>query len=307
MWFYNKSIPFNPRKDIPPLIGKVVLVTGANSGLGKQSVLDFARHKPREIWLAARNVEKARQAVDDIQKEVPGAPIKILELDLTSFESVKNAAAIFQTESNRLHILMLNAGIMATLPGLTKEGYELQFGTNHMGHALLTKLLLPVLETTAKAEDVRIISLSSDGHTFWRKGGFDFESLKTPAEKVGAGQRYFRSKLANILWARQMAKLYPQFTVAAIHPGVVQTNLTEGSTGAPRIVLFLVNVFYVFLTTVEDGAKNQLWASVSNDIVSGEYYTPIGVPGNASADGVDDELAKKVWDWTERELGPHSS
>lgn len=307
MSFCNKSISFNPVKDIPSLAGKVILVTGGNSGLGKQSVLDFARHEPREIWLAARNADKARHAVKEIQQEVPGAPIKILELDLTSFESVKQAAAAFTRDSDRLDILMLNAGIMMTPPGLTKEGYELQFGTNHMGHALLTKLLLPVLETTAKTGDVRIISLSSYGHTFWRKGDFDFKSLKTPAEEVGAGHRYFRSKLANVLWARQMAKLYPQFVVAAIHPGAVQTNLTEASTGVSSILQFFGKMLYAFLTRVEDGAKNQLWASVSKDVVSGEYYTPVGILGNASKDGTDDELAKEVWEWTEKELTLHST
>ncbi|MBE3050180.1 SDR family NAD(P)-dependent oxidoreductase, partial [Candidatus Bathyarchaeota archaeon] len=239
--------------------------------------------------------------------QIPGAPIKILELDLASFESVKAAAATFMSESDRLDILMLNAGIMATSPGLTKEGYEVQFGTNHMGHALLAKLLLPVLETTAKTGDVRIVSLSSVGHTQWRKGGFDFESLKTPAESFGALPRYYRSKLANVLWARQMAKVYTQFTVAAIHPGGgVQTNLAEGSSGVPAIVRGLVRVMYVFLTSVEDGVKNQLWASVSKDVKSGEYYTPVGVRGQASVDGMDDELAKAVWDWTENELRPYS-
>ena len=308
MWARNTSIPFNPSKDIPSLAGKVILVTGGSSGLGRQSVLEFARHSPREIWLAARNVKKARQTVDEIQKEVLGVPIGVLELDLSSFESIKQAAALFKKESDRLDILMLNAGIMATSPGLTKEGYEMQFGTNHMGHVLLTKLLLPVLESTVEAGgNVRIVSLSSEGHASWRKGGFDFESLKTRAEELSALQRYFRSKLANVLWARQMAKEYPQFTVAAVHPGVVQTNLAEGSTGVPRIVVLMTRVLARFLKTVEDGAKNQLWASVADDVTSGEYFTPVGVTGNASADGMDDKLAQEVWDWTEKELGAYCS
>lgn len=301
----NKSVRFNPRDDIPSLEGRVVLVTGANIGLGKQAVLEFARHKPRQIWLAARNLDKARTAAEEIQQQVPGAPIKILQLDLASFDSVKKAASTFMSESDRLDILMLNAGVMAASAGLTEEGYEMQFGTNHMGHALFARLLLPVLETTAKVAAVRIVSLSSLGHRLWRKGGFDFESLKTPADEMGPYPRYFRSKLANVLWARQMAKEYPWLTVVAVHPGAVQTNLVEGTTGSWAVTRIALKLTRFAFTSVEDGVKNQLWAAVSDDVQSGEYYEPVGVSGQTSADGLDNGLAKEVWDWTQKELDSH--
>ena len=300
--FRSKSLPFNPQDDIPTLTGKVILITGANSGLGKQSVIEFARHQPREIWLAARDVKKAQQVVDEIHAEGLHVSMKVLELDLSSFRSIKKAAATFLKESDRLHILMLNAGIMATGPGLTEDGYEVQFGTNHMGHALLTKLLLPVLETTAEAEHVRIVSLSSQGHTFWRRSGLDFDSMKCAAENLETGQRYFRSKLANILWAKQMAERYPQFVTVPVHPGVVQTNLASKVTG---FLGPLVRLPYRFSTTLEDGVKNQLWAAVSEDAKSGEYYTPVGVTGQTSAAGMNEQLAKELWDWTEKELASH--
>ncbi|KAK9366664.1 hypothetical protein V1509DRAFT_232365 [Lipomyces kononenkoae] len=312
MFFWSKSRPFEPEKDIPPLNGKVILVTGGNIGLGKQCVLEFARHRPAQIWLAARDLGKAQAAADEIKQQVPDAPIKLLQLDLASFESVKKAAKIFSAESDRLDILMLNAGIMATPPGLTKDGYEIQFGTNHMGHALLTKLLLPVLEKTTKSvanTDVHIVSLSSRGHVYAPAGGFQFDTLKTTADSLGPFARYGQSKLANILWARQLAKQYPSFTVAAIHPGVVSTNLFAGATDAPlifRIVFGGLNVLGL-KSTVENGARNQLWASVSEDVQSGEYYDPVGVGGLASAYGKDDNLAKKIWDWTEEELGEHAA
>jgi len=303
--FGGKSGAFNPQTDIPPLDGKVVLVTGGNAGLGKQAVLEFARHKPGQIWLASRNLTKAQAAADEIKKQVPAAPIKVLELDLASFESVNRAAKTFLSESDRLDILMCNAGIMATTPGLTKDGYETQFGTNHMGHALLTTLLLPVLNKTANGApgaDVRIISLASHAHVFLPKGGFRFDSLKTPAEDLGAFGRYYQSKLANVLWARQLAKVYPQFTVASIHPGVVRTQLSRGATGTPTVLQALFKFGAQFLTPVDQGVKNQLWASVSQQVQSGEYYEPVGVPGLASDDGKDDALAKRLWDWTEKEL-----
>jgi NAD(P)-dependent dehydrogenase (short-subunit alcohol dehydrogenase family) len=181
----------------------VILVTGGNLGLGKQCVLEYARHNPAQIWLAARNVEKAKAAVEEIQKQLPKpAPIKLLELDLSSLQSVKDAASTFLAESDRLHILMLNTGIMAAPPGLRKDGYELQFGTNYIGHALLAKLVLSTLEKKAKLSDadVRIIMLSSHGHMYAPKPeGIRFDTVQTKADEIGAYGRYGQSNLAIIL------------------------------------------------------------------------------------------------------------
>ncbi|KAK4032712.1 hypothetical protein C8A01DRAFT_40854 [Parachaetomium inaequale] len=319
MFWSNKSVPFNAAKDIPPLDGKVILITGGNVGLGKQAVLEYARHNPRLIWLAARSVQKANAAADEIRLQVPNAPIQVLELDLASFASIKEAAATVLSTSPRLDILMLNAGIMAAPPGLTADGYELQFGTNHMGHALLTKLLLPLLTRTATPDttnprpDVRIITLSSHGHVYASKPGIAFPTLKTRAEPMGALGRYYQSKLANVLWARQLARAYPQFTVASIHPGVVQTNLLENAAGAPAVVRAITKVVVGLglLTPVEQGVRNQLWASVApvrdgeSGVVSGEYYEPVGVAGMGSRDGRDEGLARRLWEWTEGELEGH--
>ncbi|KAK4119806.1 NAD(P)-binding protein, partial [Parathielavia appendiculata] len=304
MLFCSNSVSFNSETDIPPLTDKVILVTGGNVGLGKQAVLEYARHHPRLIWLAARSVPKANAAVAEIKEQVPDAAIRVIELDLTSFVSIKRAAATVLASSPRLDILMLNAGIMAAPPGLTADGYELQFGTNHMGHALLTKLLLPLLTQTASAAstDVRIVSLSSHGHISAAKPGIDFASLKTRAEAMGALGRYFQSKLANVLWARQLARECPQLTVAAVHPGVVQTQLMERATGAPWIIRALTRAGMGLLATLEEGVRNQLWASVAPGVESGEYYEPVGVKGKASVYGVDDGLARRLWEWTEREL-----
>ena len=111
-----------------------------------QSILDLARHGPAEIWMGARNLDKAREAADNIKKQIPDAPpIKLLKIDLESLDSVKQAAKTFLAQATRLDILMLNAGIMATPPGQTADGYEIQWATNYLGHALLAKLLLPNL------------------------------------------------------------------------------------------------------------------------------------------------------------------
>jgi NAD(P)-dependent dehydrogenase (short-subunit alcohol dehydrogenase family) len=320
----SNSVAFEAEKDIPSLDGKVILVTGGNVGLGKQAVLEYARHNPGLIWLGARSVQKANAAIDEIRQQVPNAAIQVLELDLSSFASIKKAAATVLSTSPRLDILMLNAGIMATPPGLTKDGYESQFGTNHMGHALLTKLLLPLLTKTATTTDnalkqphlptsavadVRVISLSSDGHTMAPKGGIMFDTLKTDADALGALGRYGQSKLANVLWGRQLARAQPQLTVAVVHPGIVQTQLMERAMGVPAVVrgLTRVAVGMNLLTPVDRGVRNQLWASVATKgLVSGEYYQPVGVGGKASAYGKDEELARKLWEWTEKELEGHA-
>ncbi|PHH87597.1 hypothetical protein CDD83_8650 [Cordyceps sp. RAO-2017] len=305
MLFFGGNSSFNPESDIPSLEGKVVLVTGGNVGLGKQAVLEYARHKPRQIWLAARSLDRAQAAADEIRQQVQDAPIKLLQMDLASMESVKKAADSFAKEAGRLDILMLNAGIMATAPALSKDGYELQFGTNHMGHALLTKLLRPTMDKTVKDNpkaDVRIVSLSSTAHKSAPKDGIVFDSLKTDGRNMGAFERYNQSKLANILFARQLAKECPQFTVSAIHPGVVKTNLMTGASGMPAPLRVLKPVIGYFLTSVEEGVKNQLWASASKGVESGEYYEPIGVGGRTIALGTNDELAERLWKWTEKEL-----
>lgn len=302
----HKPTRFDSTHDIPSLEGKVILITGGNAGLGRQAVLDFARHKPSQIWIASRSLEKANLTAQEIRSQLSDTPIlRPLELDLSSFESVKSAAQEFLSESNRLDILMLNAGIMATSTGLTKEGYEIQFGTNHMGHALLARLLLPALTATARNvehADVRIVSVASRGHAFVPDGGFRFDMLRSEAAELGPYGRYQQSKLANVLWARQMAKLHPQITVTSVHPGLVQTQLMDGATGNPIYVKLLVKLGYRLLKTVDEGVKNQLWAAVAKDIKSGEYYEPVGLMGQASADGRDDALAKKTWDWTDKEL-----
>ncbi|KAL5610534.1 hypothetical protein FOBRF1_006651 [Fusarium oxysporum] len=303
---------FNPAKDIPSLSGKVILVTGGNIGLGKQSILELVQHNPSQIWLAARNLAKAESAVADIRRVVPGAPIQLLELDLASLESVKKAAATFSRSAARLDILMLNAGIMATPPGVTKDGYEIQFGTNHVGHALLTKLLLPILLKSAgdANADVRVVVLASKLHTMAPDGGIQFDTLGKQAEDMDTWARYGQSKLANILFARELAKRYPQLNVVSVHPGLVDTNLSSSWLDSTvllrgiRPILMLVSK--MFIKSVEDGVKNQLWASFAKPIAAGEYYEPVGVIGKASSCAKDDELAKKLWKWTEMQLEGHN-
>ncbi|KIY48181.1 NAD(P)-binding protein [Fistulina hepatica ATCC 64428] len=309
MWGGYKK--FDPVKDIPDLSGKVILVTGGKSlltdrnvGLGKETILQLARHNPTQIYLAARTQSKAEQAIADIKKDVPDARITYLLLDLTSFASIKKAADLFLVQPSRLDLLINNAGIMATPPGKTAEGYEIQFGTNHMGHALLTKLLLPTLLETAKqpGTDVRVISVSSRAHNFTLHPiTYDQDKLNSRR----ATSRYALSKLANIQYARELAERYPQITSVSLHPGVISTDLYSSMENRG----FFFRIVIPFMKSrvwanVRDGAKTQLWAAtVSKDkLQNGAYYEPIGVKKQGSKFARNDEASKKLWEWTQEEL-----
>lgn len=323
----NGTTPFNPDKDIPSLGGKVILITGANTGLGKRSALELAKHNPAALWVTARSTEKANAAVEEVKKQSPNASIKPLELDLTSFKSIKSAAKKFQDSSSRLDVLMLNAGILGAKPSLTEDGYEIHIGTNHVGHALLLKLLTPLLTKTASgssAKDVRAIILTSIGWKFNVDQGLEIDTFKS-VEGAGPVMRYVQSKLANMLYAQEMAKHYPQFTTVSVHPGEVDTELFSREPGDEQVAYLQKNVAPARVKPIDDGVKNQLWAASTSDLVSGEYYEPVGVLGldkpleNAggmaktpyTASDKDKrmhaELSAKLWDWTEKELQEHDA
>ncbi|KXJ88149.1 hypothetical protein Micbo1qcDRAFT_166793 [Microdochium bolleyi] len=304
----SKGVAFDPKVDIPSLKDKVILVTGGSSGLGAQSILEFARHEPREIWLGARSATKAQATIDDIKAKVPSATIKFVQMELASFASVRTAAKTVLDGTDRLDILLLNAGIMAVPVRVTDDGYEIQFGTNHMGHALLTKLLQPLLLKTAEQHGgVRVVALSSSSHSFAPTKGIDFDAVKTSHDSVNTGVRYGQSKLANILFVKELARRYPQYTVAAVHPGAVLTNLGAAMQENSWLIRAIVPILSLFVSDVQSGAKGPLWASTSKDVVSGTYYVPVGVTGAGKPLSNDMALAKKLWEWTERELEAKST
>ncbi|KAK3388651.1 hypothetical protein B0T20DRAFT_364587 [Sordaria brevicollis] len=338
------GVSFNPRKDIAPasIHGKTILVTGGNAGLGKQSILEFVRQPasslPSRIWLCSRSLERAQSAIDDISAAVQASGvnpdfdassiIKPLELDLTSFDSIKRAAKTVLSESDRLDILMLNAGIMATATGVTSEGYEIQFGTNHLGHALLTKLLLPLLLKTARSAkgndlpqpsdgsppltpDVRVVILSSEGHRLTPLSGIAFDTLKSDQSPMLTWQRYGQSKLANILFGKQLAAHYPdELSVVSLHPGAVNTQLFHPFRDSGWFGWAATGVLKFFLSTVEDGARNQVWAATAPKEQIQEkdgkggcgYFLPVGKRIGESGWAKDEELGKRLWEWTVREL-----
>lgn len=278
-----------------------------NAGLGKEAALHLAKQNPSRILIGSRSEAKGRAVVAEIIEAVPGAQLTIIQMDLASLASVKEAANKILATTFRLDVLMNNAGIMAVPPATTVDGYEIQFGTNHMGHALLTKLLLPLLLKTAEQlksdSDVRIVTLTSHSHTRAPKGGIDFSRLRSADPESSPLTKYGVSKLANILHVKQLAKRYPSIIAVAIHPGMVNTNLsTTMRESFPLARVLMPIVSYFRAADVDQGVLNQLWGTVSAEAGSGQYYEPVGVVGNGSQLTEDVELAEKLWVWTEEEL-----
>jgi NAD(P)-dependent dehydrogenase (short-subunit alcohol dehydrogenase family) len=223
---------------------------------------------------------------------------------------VQSSSKKFQAESDRLDVLMCNAGVMATPASLSKDGYEIQFATNHLGHALLIKSLLPTMLKTAEQpnSDVRIVNLSSVAHTTCPSPGIEFNKLKTKGASYGAFYSpskwmcYGQSKLANLLYAGELAKRYPGITSVAVHPGFIKTDLHVNEGFLDRQVVKMMADKWL---DQEEGAYTQTWAATTAkaNLTSGAYYEPVGVktaPRNKQ--GTDRDLAKRLWDWTEKEL-----
>ena len=292
-------------KDIPDLSDQVIIVTGGNVGLGFETIRQLRRHNPRKIYLAARSREKGEAAIKKLEETEPdAAPVALLELDLASFASIKSAAAKVLNSESRLDILINNAGIMMVPEGLTEDGYEIQFGTNVLGPALFSQLLLPLVQKTVHINpQSRIVLLSSASEKVAPADVYQFDELKTTVSHRHTTARYTQSKLANIHYARALAERHKDIKIIPVHPGMVATNLHLNSTG-----IFLrpfLTAAGIFATPVEKGALSQIWASVSPDAESGVYYGPIAVVASASAASKDHVLQEKLFEWVQEQIAPH--
>jgi len=304
------KLNFNPTTDIPSLSGKVILVTGGTAGLGRETILSLASHSPSRIYFSGRSQPSADKLIEELKSRHPTVPLTFIKADLTSMSSIKAAAADFLGRESRLDIFFANAGIMAHPPGLTKDGYEVQFGTNHMGHAALVKLLLPVLQRTG---DARIVWNTSLGYKFASTIQFDKikqpNSYPSPIFVLSDWLRYGQSKLAVILYAREFARRYPEVTSVAIHPGVSYTGLVTDMGWFNRMFVYATSS--KIRISSEECAFNQQWAATAakgkgeRAVESGVYYEPVGVRGDLTKAAVDDELATKLWEWTQKELEEH--
>ncbi|CAG9941540.1 unnamed protein product [Clonostachys rosea f. rosea IK726] len=302
-------INFELERDVPELTGKVLLITGGTGGLGAGAAALLAKRNPSKIYITGRNEEAARDVFKRIKDSGSQAQTKFIRCDHTSLDSVREAANIFLSQETRLDVLMANAGVMASPPGLTKDGYEYQFGINHVAHALLIQKLLPTLQKTAKSQgDARVILLTSLAFVLAPKsGGIVFDELRTTQAYwiLGDFQRYAQSKLANLLYGRELARQYPEITTIIIHPGESATSLVNNLTWTQKAVVYGAN--YNKFLPEHQGYLNQVWAVgvPKAKVVSGELYEPVGVPTQSyTSYCLDKELASKLWTWTEKEIKP---
>ncbi|CRG89487.1 short-chain dehydrogenase/reductase family protein, putative [Talaromyces islandicus] len=303
---YIGGVSFDPDNNIPDLNGKVFLITGGNGGLGKETILQLAKHNPAKIFMGARSGPKAEEAIDNIKKSISkDVDIEWLPMDLTSVESIKKGAGTFLSSSSRLDVLILNAGVMSLPPGETEMGHEIQFGTNHTGHFLLLKLLLPTILKTAEEpnSDVRVVTVSSVGHTL----APSFETLlnQEDLKNVNTHVRYGASKAANIIFAAELSRRYPSITSVSVHPGVILTGLYSSVSQRYAFGGLGTKMVGIFGTQIPKGAHNQLWAAAGarkEELANGNYYVPVGNHKINNKFAKDETMGRRLWEWSEAEL-----
>jgi len=254
--------------DIPDQTGRTAVVTGANTGLGYETAAALAA-KGAHVVLAVRNLEKGEEAARRIEQATPGAQIQLQELDLTSLDSIRTAADELRTAHESIDLLINNAGVMMTPKSTTKDGFELQFGTNHLGHFALTNLLLDRLQA---APGSRIVTVSSVGHRFARGIRFDDLQWERDYNRIRA---YGQSKLANLLFTYELQRrLQGTDTIAvAAHPGGSNTELTRN---LPRFVAVAMPLFEPLFQGPAMGALPTLRAATDPGVLGGQYYGPDG-------------------------------
>ncbi len=261
---------------IPDLNGKTAVVTGANSGIGYWTAFWLAA-KGARVVIASRNVEKAEHAVKEMRDSRPGLELDLIHLDLASLESVRSFAAVFRERYSTLDILVNNAGVMAIPFRETVDGFEMQFGTNHLGHFALTGLLLPQLMAAPAG---RVVTVSSMVHC---QGSIDFDNLNGKKE-YDPWSAYRQRKLADLLFAYELQRKLdaagkPLISVAS-HPGYAATNL---QFVGPEMNQSLLNrLYWRFLNTVaaqspEKGALPSLFAATAPEVAGGDFIAPHGM------------------------------
>lgn len=269
------------------LPGKVAIVTGANTGIGKETAKDLAQRGAR-VYLACRDVDKGELAAREIQAVTGNSQVFVRKLDLADTKSIRAFAKDFLAEEKHLHLLINNAGVMMCPYSKTADGFEMHIGVNHLGHFLLTHLLLEKLKESAPS---RIVNLSSLGHHL---GRIHFHNLQ--GEKFySAGLAYCHSKLANILFTKELAKRLKGsgVTTYSVHPGTVHSELTRYSS----IMRWLWQLFFVFIKTPQEGAQTSLYCALTEGLesLSGSHFSDCQLAW-VSYQGRNEIIARRLWD-----------
>lgn len=270
------------------LDGKTVVITGANTGIGKETAIDLAKRGAKVI-IACRDMEKGETALKEVIEKSANENVTCMKLDLSDSKSIREFADNINKGEEKLNILINNAGVMVCPYGKTADGFEMQIGVNHMGHFLLTYLLLDLIKKSAPA---RIINVSSMAHSF---GSINLDDINS--EKSYDKQRaYAQSKLANVLFTRSLAKRLQGtgVTTYSLHPGVVQTDLWRHLNGPQQFVMKVVSPFTKSST---EGAQTTIYCAVEPSLEneSGGYYSDCA-PAKCSSKAQDDDTAQKLWE-----------
>lgn len=277
------------------LDGKTVLITGANTGIGKETARDLAK-RGAHIIIACRDIEKGDAAMKEIIEQSGNSNITLKKLNLADTKSIREFAEQINKEQQQINILINNAGVMMCPYLKTEDGFELQFGVNHLGHFLLTYLLIDLIKRSGPA---RIINVSSSAH---KMGKIQFDDLNSE-KSYNSVKAYGQSKLANILFTRELARKLQgtDVSVFALHPGVVRTELARHLNALTRFGLSLLRPF---TKSPENGAETSIYCAVAPGLEkeTGEYFSDCDRTTGSSA-ARDDEVAKKLWEVSCQMLG----
>jgi NAD(P)-dependent dehydrogenase (short-subunit alcohol dehydrogenase family) len=289
-------------EEVPDLSGKTVIVTGANTGLGKE-VAKVLLARNAKVYIAARNQEKTEAAIKDL-KEQTGKEALWLKLDLADLAAVKAAAQEFLSKENELHILYNNAGVYAPpVDKLTAQGYDLSIGTNVLGHFYFTKLLIPALlagSTSSSDGKARVVNISSVAA--YMAKSFDLDMVQDLPQRMRSSPNYLyaQSKLGNILFSNQLAKKYGDQGVisSAVHPGPVKTDLYRDQSFITKLLV------WPSLYPLSYGVTTPLWAGTSPEGLqfNGKYLMPWARVGTELPPAVDDQAAEDLWGWCEDQV-----
>lgn len=271
-------------------MNKHIAITGATSGIGKETARELLKRGER-IFLIARNEAKAKRIVEELKESTGKDAIEYIIGDLADNSSVKHAAKDLLSRTNRIDVLINNAGGIIQERKESKDGFELQFAMNHLGHFLLTQMLMEVLIQS----EARIINVSSEAH---RAGKLDFENLQFDSG-YSAFKAYSNVKLCNILFTHELTRRFASEGVSsfALHPGVVNSNFGGALSGAFSILLKVVKPFMI---TSSQGAETTIYLATEPGIESksGSYFKK-KKPAKASAQAHNDDLALRLWEVSE--------
>ncbi|THH09114.1 hypothetical protein EW146_g8786 [Bondarzewia mesenterica] len=306
MSLMTESFPPKPTwtaNDVPDLSGRVVIITGGNSGLGLEvtKVLVLLVHGAK-VYIASRNKDKALRALDEIQRET-GHQAQFLQLDLADLDSVQAAANLFLQKENRLDILYNSAGIMIPpIEEVSTQGYDLQFAINVLGHFYLTKLLLPTLDSTAKMNPdgkARVISISSGAHHGY---SLSFDTLTDGAarRRLSTETLYAQSKYGVVVFAKELARRYGSVGIVSIslNPGNMKTNLQRQVTGFKRAMI---------LDASPNGSQRDCHSPLgghraADGRIQWQVLDPLGALGKPRKDTQDPKTGEELWKWLEDQV-----